>query len=93
MTQFCPSATRTGPQPHPTTNTRPQQRTLYALRSSMTWLMSTSLKVDSMAYVFCAPLSRSATRMRSRVILTRLMSEQGEEEKQAVTRQGYGSGT
>jgi hypothetical protein len=34
--------------------------------------MSISLKVVSMAYVFWAPFSRSATRMRNRVIFTRL---------------------
>lgn len=39
--------------------------------------MSTSLNVDSMAYVFCAPFSLSATRRRRRVILTRLQVKQG----------------
>ena len=34
--------------------------------------MSISLKVVSMAYVFWAPFKRSATRMRNRVIFTRL---------------------
>ena len=34
--------------------------------------MSISLKVVSMAYVFCAPFSRSATRALSLVIFTRL---------------------
>jgi hypothetical protein len=41
--------------------------------------MSTSLNVVSIAYVFWAPLRRSATRIRSRVIFTRLHddTEQG----------------
>lgn len=37
--------------------------------------MSTSLNVLSMAYVFCAPFRRSATRIRSRVIFTRLLGQ------------------
>lgn len=47
-------------------------RTLYVLRISMMLLISTSLNVDSMAYVFWAPFRRSATRCRRRVIFTRL---------------------
>mmetsp|Transcript_34789 Transcript_34789/g.88124 ORF Transcript_34789/g.88124 Transcript_34789/m.88124 type:complete len:230 (+) Transcript_34789:1017-1706(+) len=49
-----------------------RNRSLYWLRISMTDVMSTSLKVDSRAYVFCAPFSRSATRCLRRVIFTRL---------------------
>ncbi len=51
--------------------------TLYRVRSSIKLLMSTSLKVDNMAYVFCAPLSRSATRCLRRVIFTRLHTPGG----------------
>src|SRR6266849_9686582 len=46
-------------------------RSLYCARSAMTWPMSTSLKVVSMAAVFCASLSRRAMVCRSRVIFTR----------------------
>src|SRR6267143_1474685 len=46
-------------------------RSLYWLRSAITWLMSTSLKVVSMAAVFCASLRRRAMVWRSLVILTR----------------------
>lgn len=38
----------------------------------MMLVMSISLKVVSIAYVFCDPLRRSATRARSLVIFTRL---------------------
>jgi hypothetical protein len=43
----------------------------YWLRSAITCVMSTSLKVVSMAAVFCASLSRRAMVARSRVIFTR----------------------
>ena len=46
-------------------------RSLYWLRSAITALMSTSLKVVSMAAVFCASFSRRAMVWRSRVIFTR----------------------
>src|ERR1700689_2328667 len=46
-------------------------KSLYWLRSAMTWPMSTSLKVVSIAAVFCASLSRRAMVCRSRVIFTR----------------------
>src|ERR1700724_1855710 len=46
-------------------------RSRYWVRSAMTWPMSTSLKVVSMAAVFCASLSRRAMVCRSRVIFTR----------------------
>ena len=46
-------------------------RSRYCVRSAMTWLMSTSLKVVSMAAVFCASLSRRAMVWRSRVMRTR----------------------
>ena len=46
-------------------------RSRYCARSAMTWLMSTSLKVVSMAAVFCASLSRRAMVWRSRVMRTR----------------------
>src|SRR5580704_5576074 len=46
-------------------------RSRYCERSAMTWPMSTSLKVVSMAAVFCASLSRRAMVWRSRVIFTR----------------------
>src|SRR5215472_9337769 len=46
-------------------------RSLYWLRRCITALMSTSLKVVSMAAVFCASLSRRAMVARSRVIFTR----------------------
>ena len=48
------------------------RRALKSVRSFMRLVMSISLNVVSIAYVFCAPLSRSATRARSRVIFTRL---------------------
>ena len=44
---------------------------LYWLRSDITALMSTSLKVVSMAAVFCASLRRRAMVWRSRVMCTR----------------------
>ena len=44
---------------------------LYSVRSAMTWLISTSLKVVSCAAVFCDSLRRSAIVRRSRVIATR----------------------
>jgi hypothetical protein len=44
---------------------------LYWLRSAITWLMSTSLKVVSIAAVFCASFRRRAMVWRSRVIFTR----------------------
>ena len=44
---------------------------LYSLRSAMTALMSTSLKVVSIAAVFCASFRRRAMVWRSRVIGTR----------------------
>src|SRR5882757_6906966 len=44
---------------------------LYCARIAMMWLMSTSLKVVSMAAVFCTSLSRRAMVWRSRVIFTR----------------------
>src|SRR5580692_10188904 len=46
-------------------------RSRYWLRSAMTCVMSTSLKVVSMAAVFCASFSRRAMVWRSRVIRTR----------------------
>ncbi len=46
-------------------------RSRYCVRSAMTWPMSTSLKVVSMAAVFCASFRRRAMVWRSRVILTR----------------------
>ncbi len=46
-------------------------RSRYWVRIAITWLMSTSLKVVSMAAVFCASLRRRAMVWRSRVIFTR----------------------
>ena len=46
-------------------------RSLYSLRSAITALMSTSLKVVSMAAVFCASLRRRAMVCRKRVMCTR----------------------
>src|SRR5215472_15051815 len=43
----------------------------YCVRSAMMWPMSTSLKVVSMAAVFCASLRRRAMVWRSRVMRTR----------------------
>mmetsp|Transcript_74768 Transcript_74768/g.230991 ORF Transcript_74768/g.230991 Transcript_74768/m.230991 type:complete len:279 (+) Transcript_74768:558-1394(+) len=45
---------------------------LYSLRNAMTWDMSTSWNVVSMAVVFCASFSLLAMLCRIRVILTRL---------------------
>ena len=58
---------------------------LYSLRSAMTWLMSTSLKVVSMAAVFCASFSRRAMVWRRRVIRTRCS-------RSPVWREGCGAG-
>ena len=44
---------------------------LYSARSAIAALMSTSLKVVSMAAVFCASFSRAAMVRRRRVIFTR----------------------
>src|ERR1700712_3314786 len=44
---------------------------LYWARIAMMWLMSTSLKVVSIAAVFCTSLRRRAMVWRSRVIFTR----------------------
>src|SRR6202008_36256 len=44
---------------------------LYCARSAITWVMSTSLKVVSIAAVFCTSFSRRAMVWRRRVILTR----------------------
>ena len=44
---------------------------LYCARSAMTLVMSTSLKVVSIAAVFCTSFSRRAMVWRSRVIFTR----------------------
>ncbi len=46
-------------------------RSRYCVRSAMTWPMSTSLKVVSMAAVFCASFRRRAMVWRSRVMRTR----------------------
>jgi hypothetical protein len=46
-------------------------KSLYFVRRSMTAFMSTSLKVVSMAAVFCASFSRRAMVWRRRVIFTR----------------------
>ncbi len=44
---------------------------LYCARIAMMWLMSTSLKVVSIAAVFCTSFRRRAMVWRSRVIFTR----------------------
>ena len=46
-------------------------RSRYWVRNAMTWPMSTSLKVVSMAAVFCASFKRRAMVWRSRVMRTR----------------------
>lgn len=52
-------------------------------------VISISLKVVSMAYVFWAPFKRSATRMRNRVIFTRLHTGcQCKQRAQLKTEQG-----
>lgn len=62
--------------------------TLNAERISINPVMSTSLKVVSMAYVFCAPLRRSATRRRRRVIFTRLQRAAQHTAEAVVARPG-----
>src|SRR5260221_1925143 len=61
---------------------------LYWSRSAITALMSTSLKVVSMAAVFCASLRRSAIRLRRRVMRTR--SSRGPDSRAIAGAEGVG---